>query len=89
MPLATAHGWTGHSTRERLVYYPGDRWVLARLPHVVAVSSEIRRTLIAAGAKGGNVSVVLNAIDPTMFRRSREQEPEARDPASASLPMTS
>ena len=78
LPLATAHGWTGHSTRERLVYYPGDRWVLARLPRVVAVSSEIRRTLIAAGAKGENVSVVLNAIDPTMFRRSKEQEPEAR-----------
>ena len=22
VPLATAHGWTGHSTRERRLYYP-------------------------------------------------------------------
>jgi glycosyltransferase involved in cell wall biosynthesis len=78
VPLATAHGWTGHSVRERLLYYPADRWVLARLPRVVAVSSEIRQTLIRAGAKPGNVTVVLNAIDPVMFKRSASEEPEAR-----------
>src|SRR5215813_13867026 len=30
LPLATVHGWTGHSWRERRLYYPGDRWILAR-----------------------------------------------------------
>lgn len=78
VPMATAHGWTGHTLRERLVYYPGDRWVLARLPRVVAVSSEIRQTLIRAGAKPGNVSVVLNSIDAAMFSRRRDDEPRAR-----------
>lgn len=76
--MATAHGWTGHSTRERLLYYPGDRWVLARLPHVVAVSSDIRNQLIRAGAAPGNVTVVLNAIDPLAFQRDRTKEAEAR-----------
>ena len=76
--MATAHGWTGHSTRERLLYYPGDRWILARFPHVVAVSSDIRNQLIRAGAAPGNVTVVLNAIDPLAFRRDRTKEAEAR-----------
>ena len=78
IPMATAHGWTGHSTRERTIYYPGDRWVLARLPHVVAVSSDIRNQLLKAGAKPGNVTVVLNAIDATAFRRDRSKHREAR-----------
>jgi glycosyltransferase involved in cell wall biosynthesis len=78
IPMATAHGWTGHSTRERLLYYPGDRWVLSRLPHVVAVSSDIRDTLIRAGASPDQVTVILNAIDPLAFRRDRQLEASAR-----------
>ena len=78
IPLATAHGWTGHSQRERMLYYPGDRWVLSRLPHVIAVSSDIRNQLIRAGADAANVTVVLNAIDPVAFRRDRTREAEAR-----------
>jgi glycosyltransferase involved in cell wall biosynthesis len=78
IPMATAHGWTGHSSRERFVYYPGDRWVLARLPHVVAVSSDIKQSLIRAGARPQNVTVVLNAIDPVRFRRERSEQPQAR-----------
>jgi glycosyltransferase involved in cell wall biosynthesis len=77
-PLATAHGWTGHSTRERLIYYPGDRWVLARFPHVIAVSSEIRARLVDAGAKPENVTVVLNAIDAVKFHRDRNRESDAK-----------
>jgi glycosyltransferase involved in cell wall biosynthesis len=76
--LATAHGWTGHSTRERLLYYPGDRWILARFPHVIAVSGDIRNQLIRAGAAPGNVTVVLNAIDPLAFTRDRSTQAEAR-----------
>ena len=47
---STAHGWTGHSCRERWLYYPLDKWLLARLPCVVAVSSEIRDELMQRGA---------------------------------------
>jgi glycosyltransferase involved in cell wall biosynthesis len=76
--LATAHGWTGHSARERAIYYPGDRWVLAKFPHVIAVSSEIRARLIRAGANPANVSVVLNAIDANLFRREAATQASAR-----------
>ena len=78
IPLATAHGWTGHSRRERLLYYPGDRWVLARCAHVIAVSSDIRDRLIHAGASPGNVTVILNAIDPIAFHRVRARHADAR-----------
>lgn len=83
-PLATAHGWTGHSWKERRIYYPGDRWLLARYPRVVAVSEEIRQVLIASGARPDRVTTVLNAIDPTKFRREAALEPSAR--AALGLP---
>jgi glycosyltransferase involved in cell wall biosynthesis len=83
-PLATSHGWTGHSSRERRIYYPGDRWVLARYPRVIAVSSEIKRTLVASGAREDRVTVVLNGIDHEAFRRDRAREADAR--ASFGLP---
>jgi glycosyltransferase involved in cell wall biosynthesis len=77
-PLATAHGWTGHSWRDRRFYYPADRWLLARFPRVIAVSGEIRAALIAAGAAPGRVTTILNAIDPRRYVRDRAREPEAR-----------
>jgi glycosyltransferase involved in cell wall biosynthesis len=70
-PLATAHGWTGHSWRERNLYYPIDRRVLARFPHLIAVSEDIRSELIGAGARPDAVTTILNGIDPTRFRRDR------------------
>lgn len=75
IPLATVHGWTGHSRRERFVYYPFDRIVLSRFPCLIAVSSDIRSRLIGAGAKPAHVSVVLNGIDHRMFKR----DPSRRD----------
>lgn len=78
VPLATAHGWTGHSARERRLYYPGDRLILSRFPRVIAVSGEIRSALIAAGADPRRVTVVLNGIDETMFRRDARQVGPAR-----------
>jgi glycosyltransferase involved in cell wall biosynthesis len=78
IPLATAHGWTGHSWRERSIYYPADRWLLARFPRVIAVSSQIRATLVDAGAKPDRVAVVLNGIDPVAFTRNRTQRDAAR-----------
>jgi glycosyltransferase involved in cell wall biosynthesis len=79
IPLATAHGWTGNTLRERAVYYPLDRWILARFPLVIAVSSEIGRRLVDAGAAPGKVVVVLNGIDPLKFRRRPELVAAARN----------
>ena len=77
-PLATAHGWTGHSRRERLVYYPADKRVLGRFPAVVAVSSEVKAELISHGCRPERVRVLLNGIDHRAFRRDPGRVPEAR-----------
>jgi glycosyltransferase involved in cell wall biosynthesis len=77
-PLATAHGWTGNSRRERLLYYPADKWLLARFPHVVAVSSEIRQQLLRYGARPERVVTILNGIDPERFRRDPARVASAR-----------
>lgn len=74
VPLATVHGWTGHSTRERLVYYPIDKRLLARFPRAIAVSNDIRDVLLRAGAKPERVVTVLNGIDADVFRRRRAEE---------------
>jgi glycosyltransferase involved in cell wall biosynthesis len=68
-PLATVHGWTGNSARERLVYYPADKRVLARFPDLVAVSSDIRDELIRHGARRERIVTILNGIDPRQFKR--------------------
>jgi glycosyltransferase involved in cell wall biosynthesis len=78
IPLSTAHGWTGHSTKELKLYYPADRWLLARYPRVIAVSGQIRDVLVAAGARRERIDVVLNSIDPLKFRRDRARDAEAR-----------
>lgn len=77
-PMATAHGWTGQSLRERLLYYPVDKWILARLPKTIAVSSDIRNQLLKFGAKPDHVTVILNAIDPGAFVRRSERAADAR-----------
>jgi glycosyltransferase involved in cell wall biosynthesis len=77
--LSTAHGWTGHSGRERRVYYPLDKRLLARLPFVVAVSSQIRDELLARGAEPGRIEVVLNGIDHRAFRHDRARDAAARE----------
>ncbi len=78
VPLATAHGWTGHSPRERFVYYPVDKFLLARYPRVIAVSTDIKNELVRRGARADRVTVVLNAIDPDAFRRSSPRRAEMR-----------
>ena len=67
--LATVHGWTGNSTRERWLYYPVDKRVLSRYRRLIAVSSEIRDELTRHGVRRERVDVVLNGIDPAAFRR--------------------
>jgi glycosyltransferase involved in cell wall biosynthesis len=70
IPLSTVHGWTGHSSRERLIYYPADKRLLAWFPQLVAVSNDIRNELIRHGAAPTAVTTLLNGIDHRHFRRN-------------------
>ena len=85
IPLSTAHGWTGHSIRERWLYYPLDKWLLVRYPRVIAVSSDVRGELLRYGARDDRVTVVLNGIDAEQFRR----DPTRRLLARHALGLTS
>lgn len=73
IPLSTMHGYTGHTWRERLIYYPMNRRVLRRYPRVIAVSSDLRQVLLRAGARPERVQTILNGIDPDRFRRQPEE----------------
>lgn len=68
IPLATAHGWSGRSWRER-VYYFFEQRLLARFPMVIAVSEPIRRTLIQRGASPARVRRIPNGIETGDLRR--------------------
>jgi glycosyltransferase involved in cell wall biosynthesis len=76
--LSTAHGWAGLTPRERLIYYPANKRLLARFPRVIAVSGRIRDELLRCGADPGRVSVVLNGIDPTRYCRDDARIAPAR-----------
>jgi glycosyltransferase involved in cell wall biosynthesis len=78
VPLATVHGWTGHHQRERFVYYPCDKWLLARYPRLVAVSNEIRSELLRHGARPERVTTILNGIDHRRFYRDPHRRAGAR-----------
>ena len=69
IPLSTAHGWTGQSARERYLYYPAGKRLLARFPRVIAVSNDIKNELVRHGMREDRVTVILNGIDPETFRR--------------------
>jgi glycosyltransferase involved in cell wall biosynthesis len=69
IPMATAHGWSGDSRKE-LAYYACEKRILARLPHVIAVSDHIAGELVRTGARLGNVTVVQNGIDHRAFVRT-------------------
>jgi glycosyltransferase involved in cell wall biosynthesis len=79
LPLATEHGWTGHSWRERSLYYPADKWLARRFPRIVAVSGDIRRELLRHGCEPDRVVTVLNGIDPDVFRRDPSRRGPVRD----------
>lgn len=78
IPLSTAHGWTGHSSRERWLYYPLDKQMLRAFPLTVAVSSQIKSELVRHHVAPDRVRVVLNGIDHRAFRRDRRREANAR-----------
>jgi glycosyltransferase involved in cell wall biosynthesis len=77
--VATAHGWTGHTIRERRFYYPADRWVLRRFPRVITVSDEIRGQLVHRRGRNDRISTILNGIDPNVFQRRNERVAAARE----------
>ena len=76
--LSTVHGWTGHSPRERWLYYPLDKRLLSRFPRLIAVSSEIARELCRHGADPRTITTLLNAIDHRRFRRNPNRRTAAR-----------
>jgi glycosyltransferase involved in cell wall biosynthesis len=76
-PLATVHGWTGSSRREKL-YYTLDKRILKWFPKLIAVSGQIRQTLLNAGAKEDRIQTVLNGIDPYNFHRDRTKQKALR-----------
>src|SRR5207249_2218092 len=77
VPLATAHGWMGDSWRE-WIYYAADRKLLSHFPCVIAVSRDIRDTLLRAGSTPERLRLIPNAIDPDLFHRDRAREATAR-----------
>jgi glycosyltransferase involved in cell wall biosynthesis len=77
--MATLHGWTGHSVRERFFYYPAEKLIVRGFPLVVAVSSQIRDTLIKWGGRPERIRVVPNGIDPDEFRRDESVAARARE----------
>ena len=77
--VATAHGWTGQTLRERWGYYPADKVILARFSRVIAVSSDIKDDLVRHGARPDRVEVLLNAIDAGAFRRVPAGRAEIRE----------
>ncbi len=76
--LSSSHGWGETGWRGSVVYYPGDRVLLARFPRVVAVSDEIRAALLRAGARAENVVVVRNAVDTEHLVRDPGRQADIR-----------
>lgn len=70
VPVATEHGWTGHSWRERHVYYPADKRLARFFPRVLAVSEDIRQDLLRHGSRPERVTTILNGIDGDAYRRN-------------------
>lgn len=78
VPLATAHGWTGNSARERFLYYPADKQVLRGFPLTIAVSDDIRQELVRRGVPRERVRLILNGIDHRAARRDPRRVAGAR-----------
>ena len=78
VPLSTAHGWSGHGWKERLVYYPFDKRLLRRFPRVVVVSRDMAGMLEDAGVRRDRILVLRNGIEHHVYERSAEGRIEAR-----------
>jgi glycosyltransferase involved in cell wall biosynthesis len=73
VPLATVHGWFGQDTLRERAYYAADKRVLAKFPHVIAVSAAIRDELIRSGLRSSAITVVPNGIDHRAFQRQPQR----------------
>lgn len=78
IPLATAHGWSGHGWRERLVYYPLDKQLLRRFPRVIVVSRDMAAMLDRAGVPSDRIMVLRNGIEHHVYQRSLKRRAEMR-----------
>jgi glycosyltransferase involved in cell wall biosynthesis len=78
VPLSTAHGWSGHGLRERLLYYPVDKRILRRFQRVIVVSRDMARTLHEVGVHRDRIVVLRNGIDHVQYRRAASQVPAVR-----------
>jgi len=76
--LATVHGWTGCTRRERLFYFV-DKRLLRGFPRLSAVSDQIRQTLVDAGVREDRIHSIPNAIDTTVFHRDAAMVKRVRD----------
>lgn len=74
IPLATAHGWSGHSWREQFVYYPVDKRLLRAFPITIAVSGRTRLELLRFGVPSDRVRLILNGVNHQEYRRDRSRE---------------
>jgi glycosyltransferase involved in cell wall biosynthesis len=77
VPLATLHGYTGRSIRERF-YYAADKRLVRGFPALIAVSEDLRREIIRAGSRPDRIRRILNGIDHDVFRRDHTQRERAR-----------
>jgi len=67
--VTTVHGWVKHTARTP-IYYAVDRWSLPYFHHVVCVSADLEERVRGLGLPAERVSLIHNAIDEVMFKRS-------------------
>ena len=78
IPLATVHNWCGLTARERLLYYPVDKYLLRAFPLVIAVSRQIREELERCRVRPERIQTLLNGVDVVKFRRDPAVAASAR-----------
>ena len=78
IPLATVHNWCGLTARERLLYYPADKYLLRAFPLVIAVSQQIREELERCRVRPERIQTLPNGVDVVKFRRESAVAASAR-----------
>lgn len=69
--ISTIHGWTP-TTRKLKLYEFIDRWVLRRFDCIIAVSNDIKRTLLSHNLDASKVKIVHNALDFSAYSRNAD-----------------
>lgn len=76
--IATLHGWTGHSWKEKFLYYPAERYLLRSFDRILAVSDQLRSRYLQSGGDPQKTFVILNGVDPDAFQKSPSQRSAIR-----------